>query len=457
LTDVQTHTGLLLGERYRLEDLLARGALCQVYRGTDDVLHRPVAIKSVAPEHAEAYRNALRLTAALTHPTIVYVLDAIEHESWYYLVQEMVSGTSLAAHMQKGLSVERALDVALQLARCLAHAHQHSVAHGDLTPTSVLLERHGSVRLNNFALPPDREYFASLPETSELLTHALDIQASAPESSDEPLAVAADVRALGLLMWHVLSAPEDGGDRRDFRADVPLSVRQMVARMLVAGHPQALSSSDGSVPELEALLRDVGAAGDEDLQSTPPALRALRHPEPVDPAAAAWAAADTVVDVPPPSWGAAEVPPYARPSAYDTGPTRPAIAVPPARAPLPTGPVRTGGLSGPLRAPVSGTPRTTRPSQPVHGPISTPMDPHIPPSRPSAYRPTAPLPWSDEPAVARWATEGTGRPRLHDSATSGFIFPARRSGAGVIPVVLIGLALFIICFLIGYFAPLVIR
>jgi hypothetical protein len=78
-----------------------------------------------------------------------------------------------------------------------------------------------------------------------------------------------------------------------------------------------------------------------------------------------------------------------------------------------------------------------------------------PPSQPTPYRPQPPIPWSDDPQVAQWAAGGARRSR----GLSGALGPRRApsgEGVGVVPVVVIGAMLFIVCFLIGYFIPLVV-
>lgn len=445
VSEDQTFVGLRLSDRYRVMQPLARGGLCVVYNGQDEPLRRPVAIKAVSPSQVPAYRAALRATSALTHPAGIFVLDAVEHDGWLFLIQEHVDSTPLSAELHNGLAVERALDVGVQLARFLAYAHAHDVVHGDVTPPAVLLERGGMLRLNNFALPPDRTYLARFNALDELLSHSLqiaaDMNASAPPPDENPASTAEDVRAVGLLLWQALATAAPTGASHDFRADVTMDVRHLVARMIVRTHPRRLVSADEAAAELAALAQQLGTAREEELQPTPPALHLAREAAPHGPASS-WATADTVVDTPawvpsstPPAYG----PPGSSPAAYDATPTRPAVSSRPMAARNSAGPARTAPPSGVLHGSPSGNLRS-------YGPAS----------QPASYRPTTPLPWSDDPQIAQWAAEGTGRPYGLGPSSGNLPLGPARPGMGVAPVVLIGILLFVVCFIVGYFMPLII-
>lgn len=474
MRDEQTFTGLRLHKRYVLDQPLARGALCVVYRGQDETLSRQIAVKAVPPAHVAVYRDALQKTSTLTHPSGVFVLDALEHDGHLFLIQEYVNSTSLTAHFKIGLDVARALDVGLQLTRYLAYAHVHDMIHGDLTPAAVLVERNGVVRLNNFAMPPDDEYFSRLMGTEALLAHAQGLPVPPDDTQTAPgPSPADDVRAVGLLLWQALATPAPAGEQRDFRADVAASVRGVVTRMVVRGHPDRLVSADDAVSALEELAREQEAMRETDLQPTPSVVRSWREIQPAE-GASPWADAETVFNAP--AWSTAETPlgttPAVRGSAYDAPPVRQG----PASGPLYTGgpiahPQRTPTASGPLRAPVPsgplyggpvGSPRSAPPSRPVRGgqtgipqstPLSGPVRPYAPASQPGSYRPSSPIPWSDDPQMAQWASGGSSRP-LGMASRTGKLGPApRRRGMGVVTVVLIGLILFLLAFLVGYFGP----
>jgi hypothetical protein len=274
-----SYVGLTLASRYRLEEPVAQGALSQVFRGRDEVLRRAIAVKVVPSEHVPVFQAALRATSALTHPAVVASYDAVEQDGTLFLVQEYIQARPFPAYLRAGLPVERATDLAGQMARALAYAHAHGVVHGDLTPAAVVVDRRAVLRLNNFCLPADAVYFATFAHTLEAGQPSDDTRGSVTSAE------AADVRAVGLMLWQALSAPHPAGAvpegaedaARAFRADVPEVARALVRRCVVCAHPERVTDADTLVLALEALGRELARGRSPLSEVTPPALRVARE------------------------------------------------------------------------------------------------------------------------------------------------------------------------------------
>jgi serine/threonine-protein kinase len=288
------HSGLRLAQRYQLTEHLADGAVCAIYRGQDLVLRRPIAVKTVPPEWAAVYEAALRATAVLSHPAVVCVYDALDHDGWLFVVQEYVAGRPLSAYFPHGVPVERAVDLGGQLARALSYAHVHGVVHGDLTPAAVLVDRNAVVRINNFGLPPDTAYFASLADAVATSLGALTfapgagVQDMQEAQGGRALASpAGDTRALGYLLWHLLSVPEPASDvpggmpadgaemHRRFRAEVSEGLRDLVTRC-VAVTEEPIEDPTTLAQTLEELGAELAARHPTVAVATPPAVLAAR-------------------------------------------------------------------------------------------------------------------------------------------------------------------------------------
>ena len=212
MTLEQSHSGLLLAERFHLGDVMGNGEISTIYRGQDTILRRPIVIKAVPPEYIAAYRHALQVTSELTHPAIVVTYDALLHDEQLFLVQESVSARSLDVYLGNGLPTERSLDLAMQLARALAYAHAHNVLHGDLTPVAVLIDRRARVHVNNFALPTNTHHFVDIANT---LPDDAKERSCVALSSASP-SQASDVLSVGLLLWQMRSEPSvDKPDKSD--------------------------------------------------------------------------------------------------------------------------------------------------------------------------------------------------------------------------------------------------
>lgn len=138
----------MLGDRYRLESLIAKGGMGKVYRGRQLPLERSVAVKVLGSSSGldAAYRRRFLLEASvcasLTHPNIVVVYDYGEApDGVLFMAMELISGRRLSRVIVEDgpMSVARGAFVSLQIARALREAHRQGVAHRDLKPGNVFL------------------------------------------------------------------------------------------------------------------------------------------------------------------------------------------------------------------------------------------------------------------------------------------------------------------------------
>jgi len=147
--------GTVLGGRYRLNDLLSENRGARFWRGTDTILDRSVAVNvlPVDDDRLDRVLEAVRTSAAVTDSRILRVLDCARDHDVVWVVNEWGEGTSLDVTLQQGpLAASRAAWLAREVAESIAHAHQAGVAHGRLTPESVLVTDVGAVKLIGFAI-----------------------------------------------------------------------------------------------------------------------------------------------------------------------------------------------------------------------------------------------------------------------------------------------------------------
>ncbi|AXE88052.1 serine/threonine-protein kinase [Streptomyces sp. Go-475] len=142
----------VIAGRYRLEERLGRGGMGVVWRATDQLLGRGVAVKELPYDEtlsaAEARRQRdrtlreARAVAQLSHPHIIVVHDVVEHEDRPYIVMELIEGGSLADRLATSGPVDaaEAARIAIALLGALRAAHASGVLHRDLKPDNVLLE-----------------------------------------------------------------------------------------------------------------------------------------------------------------------------------------------------------------------------------------------------------------------------------------------------------------------------
>ncbi|RBY80824.1 serine/threonine protein kinase [Geodermatophilus sp. TF02-6] len=248
-----------LGGRYELSELIAAGGMGQVWRGTDVLLGRPVAVKVLRSEYTgdptfrARFRAEAQHAAALSHPNIAAVFDYGETEATdgsgetlAYLVMELVEGEPLSALLRREGRLDPATTLSLleQAAAALAEAHRLGLVHRDVKPGNILVRPDGSVEITDFGIAWSA---GSVPLTRT--GHVIGTpQYLAPEVAEGSHAgPASDVYALGLVGYECLTgSPAFAGDNpvtvalKQVREDppplpdeLPRGVRTLIRRALV--------------------------------------------------------------------------------------------------------------------------------------------------------------------------------------------------------------------------------
>jgi serine/threonine protein kinase len=207
--------GVLLNERYRLDELIATGGMGQVWRATDELLGRLVAVKVVQGGGAETgtggegdfrarFRDEARNSAALSHPNIATVYDFGDDAEHPYLVMELVEGQSLAQVVAErgALPPEEVRSIIAQAALALQVAHSAGVVHRDVKPANIMLTPAGLVKLTDFGIARVAAG-SGLTRTGEVLgtPHYL----SPEQAQGEAATASSDIYALGVVGHELLT------------------------------------------------------------------------------------------------------------------------------------------------------------------------------------------------------------------------------------------------------------
>jgi serine/threonine protein kinase len=198
----------LLDQRYRLDERIGTGGMADVFRATDELLNREVAVKVLRevsdPSARSRFVDEARTLAGLNHPNLVILLDAGILGERPYLVLTLADDDTLAARIAQGPlpSGEVGL-IGAQIAQGLAYAHERGVVHRDVKPSNVLLCGDARALLADFGI-------ARLVGSTEHHTRTGDAIGSpaylAPEQvSGEELTPAVDIYSLGLVMLEALT------------------------------------------------------------------------------------------------------------------------------------------------------------------------------------------------------------------------------------------------------------
>ncbi|MDY7087589.1 MAG: serine/threonine-protein kinase [Actinomycetota bacterium] len=245
--------GEILGGRYRLDDRIAAGGMGEVWRATDTVLGRDVAVKTLHADRAgdpgfqERFRHEARSMAALHHPGVADVYDFGETEGGTdaYIVMARIDGEPLSERIaERGrLTPAETMSVVAQAARALEAAHRAGIVHRDVKPSNLIIKADGTVVLVDFGVARSAD--------SPTLTGAREVVGTAMYIAPEQVSKAttgppADLYALGVVAYHCLAGqPPFLGDNPiaiamqhlsepppDLPEDVPPAVRALVVRAM---------------------------------------------------------------------------------------------------------------------------------------------------------------------------------------------------------------------------------
>lgn len=213
--------------KYKISELLGRGAMAEVYKAYHERLDRHVAIKILHGHLAEGqdflarFEREARAVAALRHPHIVQIYDSDVENGMYYMVMEFVDSGNLQARMAglagKGqyMPIAQVVSLVRQVSEALDYAHRRGILHRDVKPSNVLLDQFGDAHLADFGLARivSSSYFTA---TGTLL--GTPTYMSPEQGQGLELTPTSDIYSLGVIVYELLTG------RAPFTADTPLSV-----------------------------------------------------------------------------------------------------------------------------------------------------------------------------------------------------------------------------------------
>ncbi|RGE18542.1 protein kinase [Leucobacter sp. wl10] len=252
--------GITFGGRYELSSRIAVGGMGEVWKATDSIIGRTVAIKILKDEYMgdpgflERFRAEARHAALVNHEGIANVFDYGEEQGSAYIVMELVPGEPLSAIIEREgrLPANRVLGIVAQTATSLQAAHDAGLVHRDIKPGNLLITPEGRVKITDFGIARIADQ-VPLTATGQVMG---TVQYLAPEQASGHTATAAtDIYSLGVVAYECLAGkrPFTGESQvaiamaqindtpPDLPGDVPEPVRNLVMACLAkdaAGRPQ---------------------------------------------------------------------------------------------------------------------------------------------------------------------------------------------------------------------------
>jgi len=273
-------TGLTFGGRYELGSRIAIGGMGEVWKATDLVIGRTVAIKILKDEYLgdpgflERFRAEARHAALVNHEGIANVFDYGEEDGSAFLVMELVPGEALSTVLERErvLPTDKVLDIVAQTASALHAAHAAGLVHRDIKPGNLLITPDGRVKITDFGIARIADQ-VPLTATGQVMG---TVQYLSPEqASGHPASPSTDIYSLGIVAYECLAGrrPFTGESQvaiamaqinekaPDLPATVPEPVRNLVYSSIAKNPAERPASAAHMARAATALRRgDVAAA-----------------------------------------------------------------------------------------------------------------------------------------------------------------------------------------------------
>jgi len=199
--------------RYKIVEAIGKGGMGMVYKGTDPMLDRPVALKTIrldsplSPTETAELKDRLiqeaKAAGKLSHPNIVTIYDVGEHEGLHYIAMEYLSGYSLEDFIKKKgeLNYRIVARIIMQTCEALSYAHQHGIVHRDVKPANIMLLEDFHVKVMDFGIA--RLETTSLTKSNVALGTP---QYISPEQLEgRPADKRSDIFSLGVVLYEILT------------------------------------------------------------------------------------------------------------------------------------------------------------------------------------------------------------------------------------------------------------
>jgi serine/threonine-protein kinase len=210
----------IFANRYRINEKIGIGGMAEVYKATDEVLGRTVAIKVMLPQYAAdpsfaaRFKQEAQAAANLQSPYIVNIYDW-GHDSvdnTYYIVMEYVRGTDLKTAIQQrgAINQRKVAEIGSQVCAALGVAHSYDIIHRDIKPHNIMVQPDGNAKVMDFGIA--RANNSQMTQTGSVLGTAYYV--SPEQAQGKPLTASTDIYSLGVVLYEATTGqvPFEGPD-----------------------------------------------------------------------------------------------------------------------------------------------------------------------------------------------------------------------------------------------------
>ena len=241
--------GKKLDGRYEITELIGVGGMADVYKATDIIDNKVVAVKILKKEFAEneeflrRFRNESKAIALLSHPNIVKVYDVGFSDKIQFIVMEYIDGITLKEYIEneKVLTWKDSVHFIIQILRALQHAHDRGIVHRDIKPQNIMLFTDGTIKVMDFGIAKfAREEGRTATDQAIGTVHYISPEQARGDVTDEK----SDIYSVGVMLYEMLTG------QKPFDTDNPVTVAVMHMQN-TAERPRAIN------PDIPAGLEEI--------------------------------------------------------------------------------------------------------------------------------------------------------------------------------------------------------
>jgi len=243
--------------RFQILGVLGEGGMGKVYLAEDSQLNRKLVLKVLPKEIVsnkmliERFKREAQASAGLKHPNIVTVYELNRYDEGHYIAMEYIDGIALSDLLEeRELSVQKVIDIAVQICRGLRSAHQAGIIHRDIKPANIMIDKEGWVKILDFGLAK----LAGIRRLTKYGVRMGTVPYMAPEQlRGEDVDKRADIFSLGVVLYQLITC------RLPFKGDS----EDQVMYSITHGEPEPMARYKAGVTD--GLQRIIDKALDKDL------------------------------------------------------------------------------------------------------------------------------------------------------------------------------------------------
>ena len=220
------YIGKKLDGRYEITELIGVGGMADVYKATDIIDNKIVAVKILKREYAEneeflrRFRNESKMVATLSHPNIVKVYDVGFSDKLQFMVMEYIDGITLKEYIdnERVLTWKDSVHFIIQVLRALQHAHDKGIVHRDIKPQNIMLFTDGTIKVMDFGIAKSakEQAYTATDQAIGTVYYISPEQARGDEVDEK-----SDIYSVGTMFYEMLTG------QKPFDADKPVSIAVM--------------------------------------------------------------------------------------------------------------------------------------------------------------------------------------------------------------------------------------